>query len=395
MITVTLKPEREKSLQRRHPWIFSGAIAAVKGEPASGETVQICARNGQPLALAAWSPRSQISAQIWSFDPREAIDAAFFRARIQRAVAARGELATAPQGACRLIYGASDGLPGLIVDRYDDWLVFQSLAAGAERWKDTLVDLLREEIPCRGIYERSDVDVRQKEGLPQTTGLRWGEELPRHIEIVEEGTRRLEVDPYEGHKTGYYLDQRENRSWLGRYAAGAEVLNAFSYTGGFSVAALQGGAARVTNLDSSAPALEQAARHIAINGLDEGRAEHLRGDAFQQLRAWQREGRGFDVVVLDPPRFVDNRASLPRASRGYKDINLQAAKLVRPGGYLFTFSCSGLMPADLFQKIVADALLDAGREGHLLRWLTQGPDHPVSASFPEAAYLKGLVCRVW
>lgn len=391
---LTLKPGREKSLHRRHPWVFSGAIASVTGDPAPGATVQVRDSKGRALALAAWSPSSQIRARVWTQDTDARIDAAFLRQGLERAIAGRGELATASQGACRLVYGASDGLPGLIVDRYADFLVLQSLTTGVEAHKATLASLLLELTGARGVYERSDVDVRKKEGLEPTTGVLLGDAPPPRVTIHEDG-RALEVDIYQGHKTGYYLDQRENRSWLGRYAQGAQVLNAFSYSGGFSVSALQAGAAHVTNLDASQPALDQAQRHLEINGLDGARAQQLRGDAFKQLRAWHKEGRQFDVIVLDPPRFVDNKASLNRASRGYKDINLQACKLLRPGGTLLTFSCSGLMPAPLFQKIVADAMLDAHRDGQILRWLTQAPDHPVAAHFPESAYLKGLICRVY
>ena len=393
--TLTLKPKREKSLLNRHPWVFSGAVDRVAGDVQPGDTVDIIAANGRWLARAAYSPRSQIRARVWTFDRAETIDRQFFERQLQRAFGLRQPILRGDDtNACRLVCGESDGLPGLIVDRYDRWLVGQFLATGAEKWKAAIVDCIAQMIPgCQGIFERSDVDVRKKEGLEEVTGHLWGEDPPDQIDIVENGCGYL-VDVRNGHKTGFYLDQRDNRAWVAAYAAGTDMLNCFAYTGGFAVAALRAGAARVVNIDASAGALDLARRHLSINGLDDKPVEYETGDVFNLLRQYQAAGRHFDLIVLDPPKFVKSKGDLLRASRGYKDINRLAFALLRPGGTLFTFSCSGLMGRDLFQKIVADAALDAGRRAVILRWLSQAPDHPTALNFPEGSYLKGLVCRV-
>jgi 23S rRNA (cytosine1962-C5)-methyltransferase len=293
--------------------------------------------------------------------------------------------------AFRLVNSESDGLPGIIVDRYGDCLVCQFLTAGAELWRREAVSQLQEIVPCSCVYERSDADVRGKEGLSPRTGVIAGSAPPELVNIRENGMRFL-ADVRGGHKTGFYLDQRENRALLAGYARDREVLNCFSYTGGFSMAALSGGASRTVNIDSSGPALDLAARHVELGGFDPSLAEHVEGDVFTLLRKYRDSGRTFDIVVLDPPKFVESRSQLVRASRGYKDINLLAFKILKPGGILFTFSCSGLLDRDLFQKIVFDAALDAGRDARIIHWLSQSPDHPVALSFPEGAYLKGLVC---
>ena len=399
MATVTLKVGREKSLQRRHPWIFSGAIERVDGDPALGATVAVRGPAGDLLGWGAWSPHSQIAVRVWTFDPAVEIGPAFFRERLQSAMAARQPLHTDPQlNAYRLVNAESDGLPGLVVDRYADYLVCQFLSAGADAWKAEIVAVLAEVAPAfmgsvAGIYERSDVDVRAKEGLAPRTGGLSGIEPPTLLTVQEYGCQ-FQVDVHAGHKTGFYLDQRENRRWLADYAAGAEVLNCFAYTGGFGVWALRGGAQRVTNVDTSAPALALAESNLKLNGFDPARAEHVMGDVFAVLRRYRDSRRTFDVIVLDPPKFAESRAQMDGATRGYKDINLLALKLLRPGGTLFTFSCSGLITPDLFQKIVAGAAEDAGREAQIVRRLSQGPDHPVALSFPEGEYLKGLVVRV-
>ncbi len=392
--TLVLKPGREKSLLRRHPWIFSGAVARVAGSPGPGETVAVAAAGGAILGLAAYSPHSQIRARMWTFTPAGDVDAGFFRDRIETALAMRRTWGEQPEPAgLRLVHGENDGLPGLIVDRYADFVVCQFLTAGVEAWRQMIVDVLVELTGCRGVFERSDADVRAKEGLEPRTGLLAGGEPPELVEI-REGDCRFLVDVRQGHKTGFYLDQRENRAEAACLAAGREVLNCFCYTGGFGIAALKGGAARVVQLDSSGPSLALAARHGELNGLDPGRLEHVEGDAFAVLREFRRQGRTFDLVVLDPPKFVEGRLHLNRAARGYKDINLQAFGLIRPGGLLLTFSCSGLLEADLFQKIVADAALDAGRQARIIGRLGQAADHPVALNFPEGTYLKGLVCAV-
>lgn len=392
---IVLAPGREKSLHRRHPWVFSGAIARIEGDPPTGATVDIVDSRSRWIARGAWSPRSQIAARVWSFDPEEAIDAAFFRRRLQRALATRQrDPARSDGNAGRLVNAESDGLPGVIVDRYADWLVCQFGSAGAEHWRDTLVGELIALLPCRGIFERSDLDVRAKEGLEERSGVLHGEAPPELVEIHQHDGRFL-VDLRHGHKTGFYLDQRDNRRLLAAYCADAEVLNAFCYSGAFAVTALRAGARHVTNIDSAAAALELAGRNLALNGCPDDRYSLVEANVFQELRRLRAEDRRFDLIVLDPPRFVDSRARLNRAARGYKDINLLACQLLRPGGVLVTFSCSGLLEPALFQKIVADAALDAGREAQILHRLAQAADHPVLLSFPEGAYLKGLICRVW
>ena len=391
MDSLTLKPGREKSLLRRHPWIFSGALERVDGEPRSGETVDVLDSKGRFLARAAYSPSSQIRARVWSFDPQEQVDAAFFRRRIRAALAERKTLGFAEQSdAMRLIHAESDQLPGLIVDRYGDVLVLQSLTAGSEFWRDTLADLLLEESGARGIYERSDADVRELEGLPARTGALRGS--PAETVMIQEYGLNFKVDIARGHKTGFYLDQRSNRRRVGELATGREVLNCFCYSGGFSVHALARGAKSVLSVDSSADALALGRDNLALNELPAGQADWLEGDVFELLRKFRDQARSFDMIILDPPKFAATAAQAERASRGYKDINLLAFKLLRKGGVLATFSCSGGIDPALFQKIVAGAALDAGVDAQIVEHLGQGGDHPVSLHFPEGTYLKGLVC---
>jgi len=391
--TMVIKPQRDKSLRNRHPWVFAGSVARSIGSAGPGETVEVVGADGAWLGRGAVSPASQIRVRIWTFTPDEPVDEDFFRRRLAQALKVRGPLQASPaHTAWRLVNAESDGLPGVIVDRYGDFLVCQFLTAGAAFWKPVLVEALAALAPCAGIYERSDTHVREKEGLPRAAGLLAGAEPPELVEI-QEGPLRFLVDVRNGHKTGFYLDQRENRRRLASYAPGAEVLNCFAYTGGFGVSAALAGAARVTNLELSAPALELARRNFQLNGLDGPAVEYVEADVFKQLRSYRDAGRAFDVIVLDPPKFVENKAQLSRACRGYKDINLLAIKLLKPGGTLFTFSCSGLMEPALFQKIVADAAVDAGRHVQILQRLEQAEDHPVALAFPEGHYLKGLVCR--
>lgn len=393
MKSVYLVPGREKSVRNRHPWVFRGAIGRVDDEPEFGETVRVLSSHGAVLGFGAWSPHSQITVRMWSFDDDATIDAAFLRTRLEHAIAARAGDARAGGNAVRLVHAESDGLPGLHVDRYGEFLVLQCLAAGVERHKREIVAALGELLTPRGIYERSDADVRGKEGLQPVVGVLAGEAPPPRIEIVE-GRCRFLVDVAAGHKTGFYLDQRENRAIVGELAAGGAVLNAFSYTGAFAMHALAGGARHVTNVDTSASSLEAAAAHAELNGFDASLSSNVEGDVFQTLRRDRDSGRSYDLVVLDPPKFAESKAQVEKAARGYKDINLLAFKLLRPGGILATFSCSGLMPPDLFQKIVADAALDARRTGRILRRLGQSPDHATALPFPEGTYLKGLVVRV-
>ncbi len=390
--SVILKKGRERSLLRRHPWIFSGAIARVEGSPGRGEIVDVLSFSGGFLCRGAYSPSSQITVRALTFDPGERIDSSWIEGRLKSAIAAREAVPSfRARTARRLVNAESDGLPGLIVDLYVDFLVCQFLAAGAEAMKDAILRILQTLLPVRGIYERSDADVRRKEGLVPRKGLLQGEEPPSLLPIREEGCTYL-VDVKNGHKTGFYLDQAENRILVREYACGREVLNAFSYTGGFGISALFGGAVRVTNVDDSPENLDLARKNARENGMDPERMENVLGDVFHVLRGFRDDGRTFDLVVLDPPKFVDSRAHLESGLRGYKDINLLAFRILRPGGILATFSCSGLVEPHLFQKVVADGACDAGRNVRILRHLDQAPDHPVLLSFPEGRYLTGLLC---
>ena len=392
MVQVILKSGREKSLLRRHPWIFSGAIKKVKGDPAPGETVEVLSRDGAFLCRAAYSPYSQIALRAWTFEAGEEVGPHFFHSRLKQAVDFRLPFTKPGDGACRLVNAESDGLPGIIVDSYGGFLVCQFLSAGAEILRGQIVPQLLEILSPLGIYERSDADVRLKEGLDLRSGPLWGEPPPPLV-VIREKSCRFFIDIAQGQKTGFYLDQAFNRAMLAQYSEGAEVLNGFSYTGAFGIHALKAGAARVTNIDASASALDLGDRNRELNGIEEGRVENITGDVFQILREFRDKGRTFDLIVLDPPKFVESQSRLKRGARGYKDINLLAFKLLRPGGVLFTFSCSGLVPLSLFQMIVAGAALDAGRNAQIIGFLAQAPDHPIALNFPEGAYLKGLICR--
>ncbi|MGW8187857.1 MAG: class I SAM-dependent rRNA methyltransferase [Desulfobacterales bacterium] len=391
---VTLKPGREKSLLRHHPWIFSGAVVRAGSAVSAGETVRVLSADGTPLAIGAVSPQSQIRVRVWSFDPAEEITPQFFANRLNRALQSRQLLqAGNALSALRLVNAESDGLPGLIIDRYEDYLVCQFLSAGAEHWKTEVVRQLMGLVPVAGIYERSEGNGRLKEGLAPSCGVLMGAEPPERIEI-REGPIRILVDVRHGHKTGCYLDQRENRARVAAFAAGADVLDCFAYTGGFGLQALKAGAEHLVNVETSPEALDILNRQLTLNGLNNHAVENIGIDVFQVLRSFRDARRSFDLIILDPPKFAASGSQVIKAARGYKDINLLAFKLIRPGGILFTFSCSGHMDAALFQKIVADAALDAGRDVHILEHLEQAPDHAVALNFPEGAYLKGLICRV-
>jgi 23S rRNA (cytosine1962-C5)-methyltransferase len=420
---IILKAERDKSLLRRHPWIFSGAVECLDGKPASGDTVAVRDAAGSFLAWAAYNPDSQIVGRVWSWDEKDIIDKAFFHKRIANAIAMRaailpprplgegwgeGTLGTesaltpgpSPKGrgehvhstGMRLIHGESDGLPGLIVDQYGNVLVMQLGSAGPEHWRETIADILQELCSPVCIYERSDSDGRELEGLPARSGVVRGK-LPETVEVSEHGIR-FGVDVAAGQKTGFYLDQRDNRALTGTLANDRDVLNCFCYTGGFSLYALKHGAKSVLSIDSSQEALQLAQRNVELNGLDASRAEWQCADVFEALRKLRDQNRKFDLIVLDPPKFAPTAAFAEKASRAYKDINLLGFKLLRPGGLLFTYSCSGGISDDLFQKIIAGAALDAGVDAQIVRKLHAAPDHPVLLSFPEGAYLKGLVLRV-
>ena len=385
---------REKSLLRRHPWVFSGAVTRVEGNAASGETIDVCDFQGKWLARAAFSPQSQIRARVWTFDQQEAVDRDFFINRLQTAQQWRTWLAERDDlTGYRLIAGESDGMPGITIDRFQNFIVLQLLSAGAEYQRANLLAALQHCYPECSIYDRSDVAVRKKEGLPLAQGLVLGDEPPALLPIREHGMQIL-VDIKEGHKTGFYLDQRDSRLAARRFSANAKVLNCFSYTGAFAVSALMGGCEHVISVDTSQAALDVARQNVELNQLDLCKAEFVRDDVFQLLRKYRDEGRKFDLIIMDPPKFVENKSQLAGACRGYKDINMLAMNLLNSGGILLSFSCSGLMPIELFQKILADAAIDAGRDVQFIEQYRQAADHPVIASYPEGLYLKGFACRV-
>lgn len=388
-----LKKGREKSVLRRHPWIFSGAVERIRGNPSLGETVAVRDTHGQFLAWAAYSPASQIRARIWNWEEACPVDGDFIRERVARSLARRATLLGAGEScsqALRLVHGESDGLPGLIVDQYGATLVMQILSAGTERWRETIAEALLDLTSAQTLYERSDVEVRKLEGLSPRAGLVRGDPLLECLEI-EENDLVFGVDIRSGHKTGFYLDQRLNRARVRELAEGKEILDCFSYTGGFAVNALAGGAKSVCLVDTSAEALQFAKENISRNDLPLERAEFVQGDVFKKLRLFRDQARSFDMIILDPPKFAPTASHAQRAAKGYKDINLWAFKLLRPGGLLVTFSCSGGISPTFFQKIVAGAALDAGVHAQILGRLTQCPDHPVALNFPEGEYLKGMV----
>lgn len=382
-------------MRNRHPWIFSGAIKRIEGQGDDGDIVEVADSQGHFLARGYLNRRSQIAVRLLTWDEDEVVGKNFWRGRLERALASRQALAEDPHtNAYRLVNAESDLLPGLILDRYGDYLAAQFLTLGIERWKAELVDLMADLLEPRGIYERSDMEVREKEGLAQISGLLHGEEPPDLVEITENGYRFL-VDIKRGQKTGFYLDQRDNRQKLTRYCRGKEVLNCFAYTGAFAVYAAAAGARRITNVESSAEALELARRNMALNGFADRDDEYVEGDVFQVLREYRHQGRTFDLIILDPPKFAYSQDQVEAACRGYKDINLLAMQILAPGGILFTFSCSGLVSSDLFQKVLFAASVDAGRDVQVIEKLSQSSDHPILLTFPESEYLKGLVCRVF
>ncbi len=388
-----LKPGREKSILHHHPWIFSGAINRINGDPNPGEIVDIISSKGEKIARGAYSHKSQIKSRIWTWNLEEDINAEFLKERLKKAINGRKGLISSDNfNAFRLVHAESDGFPGLIVDKYADVIVIQILSWGVEVWRDVIVNHLIQLTNVNTIYERSEVEMRKLEGLPIREGLVWGNDIKTEVEIIEHGVRYL-VDVKKGHKTGFYLDQKINRRNIQDYSYGKEVLDCFSYTGGFTINALLGGAKEVTSLDSSEEVLSLAERNLLLNRLDQTKVEIISADIFKQLRIYRDQSRQFDVIVLDPPKFAHSRYQAQKASRGYKDINLLAFKLLRSEGILFTFSCSGGITRGLFQKIVSGAALDAGVEVQIIEQLSQSSDHPIALNFPEGEYLKGLVCR--
>jgi len=392
---LVLKKGRERSLLHSHPWVFSGAVEKIVEVKQNGETVEIRSFDGESLAIASFSEFSQISARVWTFDANEKINKDYLLKQIQNAHKLRLSMdLDTNTNAYRIINTEADGIPGLIVDKYDKYLVCQFLSAGAEFWHENIIEILTKEFNPVGIYERSDTDSRTKEGLEKRTGVIYGQEPPSEIALNEEGIKYY-VDIKTGHKTGFYLDQRENRNKVKVYCLGKDVLNGFSYTGGFGIAALAAGANRVINIDSSAESLNMVEKNLVFNELDPSKSEQVEGDVFKVLRTYRDSGKSFDLIILDPPKFAESKNQLEGALRGYKDINLLAFKLLRLGGILFTFSCSGHIVPELFRKVVSDAAIDSGKKVQQIAVLQQSADHPVLMSFPESFYLKGLICKVW
>jgi len=393
---IILKPGREKSVRQRHPWIFSGAIQEIAGSPGMGDTVDVFDRQGGWLARAGYSPYSQITARIWTWRESDTIDEDYFVRAICQAAEYRAALKIYTNG-IRLVNAENDGLPGLIVDTYDGYLIVQLLSAGAEHWRKEILRAVSQLPGVKGVFERSDVEVRDKEGLPPALGILLGQEPPQRI-VMGEGDWKFLVDVRQGHKTGFYLDQRENRSALARLISqnlrGKEILNVFSYTGAFAVVAYASGAGYVLNVDSSEAALSFLPEHYSLNGIPPTQDGFLAGNAFEVLRGFRDQGRSFDMIILDPPKLAQSQRGLTKATRAYKDINWLSMRLLRPNGYLASFSCSGLVDEDLFQKILFSASLDAGRDVQIIEQLGQPIDHPVRLSFPEGKYLKGFICRV-
>ncbi len=398
MAKLTLQRGRERPVRQRHPWIFSGAIARIDGQPQPGAGIDVYAADEQWLARGTWSSQSQIKVRLFSWDQDEALDADLLRRRLARAMALRERCGLAEQAAVRLVFAESDGLPGLIVDRYADFLSVQLLTQGMAAWSEGIVAALVEQFEPQGIVERSDAEVRDKEGLDRVSGLLWGREpaerLPLNLRNGAGHTLQLEVDLRGGHKTGLYLDQVQNWGRVAAYCAGADVLDCFAYSGGFSLSAARAGARSLTLVESSPAAAEMLQRHLTLNAVDIP-AEVMVANVAQVLRRLHEQGRQFDTVVLDPPKFAYKQSQIDRATRGYKDINMLALQLLRPGGILATFSCSGLVSSELFQKVLFSAAIDAGRDVQIVERLSQAPDHPVLVSFPEGEYLKGLIGRVW
>ncbi len=397
-----LQSGKDKSLLRRHPWLFAGSVAELNGRARPGDTVEVLAHNGKPLGRAAWSPSSQIRARMWTFDVEETVDHAFFKRRVAAAVARRAALPElAGQQGVRLIHAESDGLPGVIADQYGNTVVIQLTSAGADKWRAAIADSLQKATGCARIYERSDSEVRGLEGLEPVVGWLYGDAPTDELTIIENGVT-MAVDIVGGHKTGFYLDQRDNRRRLAELSAGKRVLNCFCYTAGFSLQALAGGAREVVSVDSSGPALATGQRNLALNPqFDANRAVWREADVFTELRDLRKAGEQFDIVVLDPPKFAPSAAHAERASRAYKDININGFKLLAPGGFLMTYSCSGGIGLDLFQQIVASAARDAlgsngpsGRSARIVQRLQGAADHPVDLAFPEGEYLKGLLVQV-
>jgi 23S rRNA (cytosine1962-C5)-methyltransferase len=391
---VRLKTGRERSLALRHPWLFSGAVATIDDNAVDGEAVEVVAADGRWLARGVLNRQSAIVVRVLTWDQAEAVDDSLWQRRMTTAIARRRHLLDSGiTDACRLVYGEADGLPGLVIDRYGEILSVQALSLAADRRLPAVVATLQHELAPRAILHRHDPVMRPKDGLDERDPVLAGIPPEGPTRIHEHGLQ-FDVAVADGHKTGFYLDQRDNRHVVARHCAGADVLDAFCYTGGFSVAAAAAGARSLVQLDASPDALGHARHHLELNLLSATPCQQITGDAFAELRRLRDGAHSFDVVILDPPKFAPTRKRIDAGLRGYKDINLQGLKLVRPGGLLATFSCSGAVDRETFQTVVFQAAVDAGREVRVVADLGQPEDHPVLLSFPESRYLKGLLCRV-
>ena len=393
MIDVILKKGKEKAAMLHHPWIFSGAIDKIKGKPLNGEIVKVCSASAEFLAYAYYNDQSRVALRLMEWDESKTIDKEWYQEKLRNAIASRKHLLDADTNTCRLVFSEADFLPGLIVDQYADFLSLQILSAGMENVKEEIIALLKEELNPRGIFDKSDAGARKHENLEATQGLLWGETPPEFIEVRENGIA-YHINIADGQKSGFYCDQRDNRALLAAYSKDKNVLDCFCYSGGFTLNSLKHGAAHVTSVDSSALAIETLAHNLELNGFNAAQQLSIQSDVNKQLRVFKEEGKKFDIVVLDPPKYAPSRSALDRAARAYKDLNRLGMLLLEKGGILATYSCSGAVDMETFKQIIAWAALDAGKEVQIIKQFHQPEDHPVRVSFPEGEYLKGLLLRV-
>jgi len=393
MAEITLKKGKEKAAIQRHPWIFSGAIDLIKGKPENGDVVKTYAFDGEFLGYGYYNKGSRVAIRLIEWDESQVIDKSWYKARLQQALTARKNILNEQTNTCRLVFSEADFLPGLIVDQYANFLSLQILSAGIEKVKTDIVDILKEILNPKGIFDKSDAIARGHEGLTIENGLLWGENPPEFLEVKENGIR-YNINIADGQKSGFYCDQRDNRNILAQYTNGKKVLDCFSYSGGFTLNSLLHGAKKVTSVDSSGLAIETLKQNIHLNQFDEARVTTIQSDVNKQLRAFKEAGELFDVIVLDPPKYAPSRSALDRAARAYKDLNRLGMLLLEKGGLLATFSCSGAVDLETFKQIIAWAALDAGKEVQIIKQFHQPEDHPIRISFPEGEYLKGLLLRV-
>ncbi len=394
MVVIILKKGKEKAVLQRHPWVFSGALQHVKGKPENGELVKVIAHDEEFLAYGYYNDASRVAVRLLSWEEENVPDENWWRTRLQAAVAARATILNENTNTCRLVFSESDYLPGLIADKYGDYLSVQMLTSGVEKLKPIILDELQKLTGAKGIFDKSDASARAHDGLAATEGLLWGELPPDFVEVKENGLK-YHINIVEGQKSGFYCDQRLNRKVLASYAKGKKVLDCFSYSGGFSLNALANGASSVVSVDSSALAIETLTKNILLNGFDATKSVVFQSDVNKQLRIFKEQSEKFDVVILDPPKYAPSRSAVDRAARAYKDLNRLAMLVLEKGGLLATFSCSGAVDMETFKQIIAWAALDAGKEVQVIYQFGQPEDHPIRISFPEGEYLKGLLCRVY